>query len=275
MPNGGSDCCGTCWFNSKNEGKPGYHNSNKKGIVLCTIRNIEISDPFYTYCINHPHHNPTKISVPLGGIYTGEDRKLLVNAPDNEETRLALVELLEKIEETPVNEYPAGRSLDEEIIVQIGLLLEKRAVPKLKQIVKFNPLANPVGDNPFNKNRIITVGLSIEVLAKLIGNEAMTDLERLSKIGLTTTNNYDPKQDKFAPIRYHVIRGLKNCDGKEAINLLIEGLKDPHQEIKAFSKDILEEKIGEEKTEELIKDMNKNSQKTPRNNWWGFWKQNK
>ena len=68
---------------------------------------------------------------------------------------------------------------------------------------------------------------------------------------------------------------MKNCDGKEAINLLIEGLKDPHQEIKAFSKNILEEKIGEEKTEELINDINKNSQKTPRNNWWGFWKQNK
>jgi hypothetical protein len=24
MPNGGSDCCGTCWFNSTHQGQVGY-----------------------------------------------------------------------------------------------------------------------------------------------------------------------------------------------------------------------------------------------------------
>lgn len=28
MPNGGSDCCGTRWFNVKNKGKPGYSHTD-------------------------------------------------------------------------------------------------------------------------------------------------------------------------------------------------------------------------------------------------------
>ena len=71
MPNGGSDNCGTCWFNSKNEGQPGYHGAEKEGIVICTIRNLEIQNPFYTYCPNHPAHNPEKIEKPLGDIHYG------------------------------------------------------------------------------------------------------------------------------------------------------------------------------------------------------------
>jgi hypothetical protein len=38
MPNGGSDCCGTCWFNSQNNEEPGYKGSEKKGAVICTIQ---------------------------------------------------------------------------------------------------------------------------------------------------------------------------------------------------------------------------------------------
>ena len=63
MPNGGSDCCGTCWFNSKNNGEQGYHGSEKEGVAICTIRNLEIPDPFWTYCANHPHHNQNKIDL--------------------------------------------------------------------------------------------------------------------------------------------------------------------------------------------------------------------
>ena len=65
MPNGGSDCCGTCWFNSKNSGEQGYQGSEKEGVVKCTIRNLEIPDPFWTYCANHPHHNQNKIFITL------------------------------------------------------------------------------------------------------------------------------------------------------------------------------------------------------------------
>ena len=45
MPNGGSDCCGTCWFNSANEGKPGYREGPPPRKVRCTIRGLEIEVP--------------------------------------------------------------------------------------------------------------------------------------------------------------------------------------------------------------------------------------
>ena len=32
MPSGRSDCWGTCWFNSKNNRKPGYQGSEKEGV---------------------------------------------------------------------------------------------------------------------------------------------------------------------------------------------------------------------------------------------------
>ena len=283
MPNGGSDCCGTCWFNSKNDGEPGHHGSNKEGIVTCQIRGLEIEDPFYTYCINHPHHNPKRIETPLGPIYSGEDRQILVELPDTDETRDSLLALLLEIEEIPKDEYPAGRALDEEIITQVGKLGDKRAIPSLKRITNFDPLSQPKGRNPFKRNRIITVGLAIETLAKLSKDEAIPEIERLIKLGIQTLDfkNYDPKKDKLAPIRYHAVRGLKYCSEDKSIGLLKLGLCDPHQEIKAFSKDILEKKIGSVEVNKIEKKMvldqvnnNPNNEVESSNKWWEFWKKN-
>ncbi len=283
MPNGGSDCCGTCWFNSKNEGEPGYHGSTKEGIVVCQIRNLEIDDPFYTYCINHPHHNPNRIKTPLGSVYSGDDRQILIESPDNSETRDSLIELLQKIEETPIDEYPIGRGLDEEVITQIGKLEEKGAIPSLKRITNFDPFSQPKGENPFKRNRIITVGLAIETLAKLTKDDAIPDIKRLINIGTQSLGlrNYDPKKDELAPIRYHATRGLKYCSNDESVELLKGAMRDPHQEIKAFSKDILEKKIGIEevlKIEQEIKFKeieNSSNFKSSKNKWWEFWKKNK
>ena len=49
MPNGGSDCCGTCWFNRSLEGKRGSANFNREIPSRCEIRDLDIPDPFYTY----------------------------------------------------------------------------------------------------------------------------------------------------------------------------------------------------------------------------------
>ncbi|EDP70678.1 hypothetical protein FBALC1_07963 [Flavobacteriales bacterium ALC-1] len=283
MPNGGSDCCGTCWFNSKNDGEPGYHGSNREGVVTCQIRDLEIEDPFYTYCINHPHHNPNRLETPLGPVYSGENRKILVESPDTEETRDSLLALLLEIEEIPKDEYPAGRALDEEVITQVGKLEEKRAIPSLKRIVNFDPLSQPKGKNPFNRNRIITVGIAIETLAKLSKNEAMSEIEQLIKLGIQTLDfkNYDPKEDKLAPIRYHAARGLKYCSDDKSIDLLKLGMRDPHQEIKAFSKDILEKKIGSIEVSKIEQEIeleqvsnNSNNGAESNNKWWEFWKKN-
>ena len=38
MPNGGSDCCGTCWFNRSNGGRRGSANFNRDIPSYCEIR---------------------------------------------------------------------------------------------------------------------------------------------------------------------------------------------------------------------------------------------
>ena len=149
MPNGGSDCCGTCWFNSKNEGEPGYHGSRKEGIVFCTIRELEIPDPFYTYCANHPYYNRKKIDCPLGPVYD-ESNKIWVNSPDSEKIRMKLLELLDKITYEPeffrIEEfhpfYHSYTNFAEEVIIQIIALKEERAIPGLKRIIEDNDPKN-------------------------------------------------------------------------------------------------------------------------------------
>ena len=99
MPNGGSDCCGTCWFNSANEGEAGYRKGPPQGEAHCTIRGLEIETPFWTYCANHPHHNPERVEVPIGPVYVWNDdanaRRVLEKSPDTEEIRAELLNLLE------------------------------------------------------------------------------------------------------------------------------------------------------------------------------------
>ncbi len=65
MPNGGSDNCGTCGFNSLNSGQ--WQNSLKwKGEpICCTIRKVTISNPFYTYCDNWH----SRSAVPSGPVF--------------------------------------------------------------------------------------------------------------------------------------------------------------------------------------------------------------
>lgn len=105
----------------------------------------------------------------------------------------------------------------------------------------------------------------------------MTDwmkLRRFVEIGINkTTKNYHPKDDKFAPIRYHAIRGLQYCDDNKSIILLKKGLIDPHDEIKAFSKEILGQKINVDEVQKIIRKQKPIENSKP--NWWEFWKINK
>ena len=71
MPNGGSDCCGTCWFNRKNRGQTGYTRVNTPEPDHCEIRDAPIENPFWTYCAYHPHHQPAGDRIPIGPIYAG------------------------------------------------------------------------------------------------------------------------------------------------------------------------------------------------------------
>ena len=72
MPNGGSDCCGTCWFNRSNGGRRGSANFSRGIPSYCEIRCLDIPDPFYTYCANHPHHRSNRDPIPIGPVYVGD-----------------------------------------------------------------------------------------------------------------------------------------------------------------------------------------------------------
>ena len=107
MPNGGSDCCGTCWFNRSLEGERGSSNFNHEIPSRCEIRDLDIPDPFYTYCANHPYHRPGRDPIPIGPVYahrstgplgegTREEWQL---SPDSEEIRQHLLDLVRRPEE--------------------------------------------------------------------------------------------------------------------------------------------------------------------------------
>ncbi len=165
MPNGGSDCCGTCWFNKKNKGDAGYDHAYSSEADYCTIRGLLIEDPFYTYCANHPHRRPERDPMPIGPVFMGMERRLWRQSPDNEDIRLHLLSLLEKMEEKPRSEYPIGFFLDEVVVWQLGEFKESRAVGALRRIASFNPFSTEVG--PFGRTRLSLVNLAKEVLEKI------------------------------------------------------------------------------------------------------------
>ncbi len=61
MPNGGSDCCGTCPFNRTNK--------DKSQEPFCEIRKFRIEKPYWTYCNNHPRRNPLLSKTPRGPVW--------------------------------------------------------------------------------------------------------------------------------------------------------------------------------------------------------------
>lgn len=245
MPNGGSDCCGTCWFNSKNNMESGNNALQKEGKVNCIIRNVEINNPFWTYCANHPHHNIEKIDLPLGPIYINDgypySRKLWINAPDNENIRLKLLELLNSISSMPQNKYPSETDIEEEVIKQLTALKEKRAINGLLKIIHFDIENYGTQMSFLVRNKVIIVGQAIEALLEITEGQYIEEVKSFISKGIEyiDTNNYDEKEDKFAAIRYHLVRGLRYTNNPIAIGLLKSALKDPHKEVKAFAYEIL------------------------------------
>ena len=150
MPNGGSDNCGTCWFNTKNKGEAGLAHLWDLGPARCAIRGFAIRNPLYTYCANHPKHAPTRIEVPIGPVLEYQlgqkppvqvthDRAVLLESPDTPEIRDTLLSLLANAVEYQASEYPAIPSLAEAVIWQLGEFREQRAVPHLTRLLTVAP----------------------------------------------------------------------------------------------------------------------------------------
>lgn len=167
MPNGGSDCCGTCWFNSRNQREA----ARTAAPAVCTIRNLVVASPFYTYCANHPHRRPDRDAIPIGPVYTGDHtglRTLWQQSPDTEEVRQHLLDLLDAIAEPPATEYPMGIYTDEVVVWQLGEFREPRAVNGLRSVLAFDPSAAEAG--PFGRTRAYLVHIAREALLKITGD---------------------------------------------------------------------------------------------------------
>jgi hypothetical protein len=101
------------------------------------IRNLDIPDPFYTFCANHPLRNPARLSVPIGAVYTEDPQRegavwlALEDSPENREAHLELLRIL--IEAAP-DEYPLGKSSLTIVIEQLAARGETRAIPLLQRV---------------------------------------------------------------------------------------------------------------------------------------------
>jgi hypothetical protein len=180
MPNGGSDCCGTCWFNVRNRGEAGYNQLPEPGPDRCQIRGLEVENAYYTYCANHPHKTRgERIAVPVGPVFTDEDRFLLARSPDTEEVRAKLLELLAAMPEEPTPTYPAGWSLDDTIVWQLGEFREPRALTGLERVWQFDRTreggltTTATGGAIFCRNQAHTVALATLALAKILPPESV------------------------------------------------------------------------------------------------------
>ena len=142
MPNGGSDCCGTCWFNRRNRGESGFDaHGNSEDDPHCQIRDVAIPDPFWTYCANHPHRRPDRDPIPIGPItrHAGDgsnnDREVWIPSPDSEEIRLHLLYLLENfVEHVLESRYPIGPDVGEVVLWQLGEFREQRAEEPIRWV---------------------------------------------------------------------------------------------------------------------------------------------
>jgi hypothetical protein len=168
MPNGGSDCCGTCWFNAKNKGEAGYDHTRDPEPDFCTIRGFAIPDSFYTYCGNHPHRRPEKDRIAIGPVFVGTDRgdrEISRPSPDTEEIRQHLLDLLSQIQESPAKEYPIGVYEDDLVVWQVGEFREVRSIEELRRIAAFSPGVKGL----FGRTRHNLVTLAKEALLKIEG----------------------------------------------------------------------------------------------------------
>jgi len=240
MPNGGSDCCGTCWFNSNNEGEAGDHGAWKESTVKCVIRNIEIPNPFWTYCINHPHHNINKVEVPLGPVYVTAgypySREVWKAPLSNRKVRQDLLDLLNDMSPEATEGDRAVCEIDEEIIKHLRALKEIRALPLLLKIIN-SYISDNDSTQTITKDKAIIIGQAIEALLHISKGEYLKDVKQFIQAG--TGDDYNQDTDNFSIVRYHLIRGLKYCPQPDADALLEMGTRDPHSEVQAFAIGIL------------------------------------
>lgn len=259
MPNGGSDNCGTCCHNSANKGQTGYPRTPpSEKTAKCLIRDIDIANPFWTYCVNHPYKNEFDIRIPIGAVYGGMtqkgvtekgdrwiqyERAVLLLPPDTIEMREKLLELLNTyIEEVG---RPSLFAFIEEVVKQLGRYGERNAVEGIRRLINLD-LSDILQEEYYPRfKKISIIAVAIEALSKILGDNALPEINYGLNCGLEalkSRSNYDEKEDELKRIRFYSVVSLVYCNSKEAIDYLEKALKDPSREIVELAGEILEDK---------------------------------
>lgn len=198
MPNGGSDCCGTCPFNRKNRGEAGYARARDETPDHCDIRDLPITGAaFWTYCANHPHHNRERIRVPIGPVYTHSEesggRDVWQPAPDSPEIRAEILRLLTAATPDPIDEYPAGLAFVEAAVLHAGELGDVRHAAQLDRIRTFaDAPADPA--RPFARSPARSARLAAESLTRLLPPDAVRPFvtDTVRAVAATVDQSGDP-----------------------------------------------------------------------------------
>lgn len=264
MPNGGSDCCGSCWLFNRNSDDPKIRGSEKERLSFCTIRDLEIPGPVYTYCVNHQLHSRIKIDVPLGPVSIDTwGREHWVSTLVIEEDRPKLLKFFEKM--VVENEVKRSSSFTDgevyrllEAMRQLGGLREKKAINGLRKIIKFNyffdrkdaPVRADLEDwmRDFDKydsgrNSKIILGQAIESLLVVSNGELLVEVESFIDFGLDPSKEYRYyEKDPYAAVRNHLVRGLDHSQSEKAKELLKVAVNDPNKEVSTSAVEILKQK---------------------------------
>ena len=241
MPNGGSDCCGECQFYGLESEKYLFNYPKRIDYPHCLLRAYVPEDPYYTYCVNHPHHNPYSVTIPVGPIYVpGKDlhtRKPTFPCLDSEKIRQGLLMILERIPEKPRKEYPSSTNFDAEIIKQVGHFKELRALNELLRIIKFDPNLK-LEWHYFDRKYIIA--FAVKAVAELLEEESFPLIKKYILLG-----RKDKDPEELATIRYHTLipfikYGKDNPIAEEALSI---ATSDPSNGISGIANNYIAGKI--------------------------------
>lgn len=110
----------------------------RNGLCPCASGSTSAaSEPFWTYCANHPHCRPQRDPIPIGPVFTDDgagEREVWQPSPDMEEIRQHLPALVAATNEHPVVEYPLGGHTEDVVVWQLGEFRGVRAVDELHRI---------------------------------------------------------------------------------------------------------------------------------------------
>lgn len=150
MPNGGTDNCGMCPFVL----------DLGSSSARCGIRDVELEAPLWTYCANHPKHNPFLVEHPVGPVYedAGEypyRRVVLYPSPPDDDVG-ARLELLDQVIDGEL--ASSSRTFQVALVEDLGKLESGDAVPRLVDLAMAEPGDMKLVANPDTEPGVVDLG---------------------------------------------------------------------------------------------------------------------